>query len=84
MPENSAIATSVASGDQHDTFACIPSPMPQSHDAQKMLEYGQMRFAITRRQQRNEQRSNQQGNQPYDERRGMAITQFTPNTEKRR
>ncbi|CNU26321.1 Uncharacterised protein [Salmonella enterica subsp. enterica serovar Bovismorbificans] len=35
-----------------------------------------MRFAIRRRQQQ-KQTDNQQGNSDTDERRGMAITQFT-------
>lgn len=39
-------------------------------------QYGQMRFALRRRQQQ-KQTDNQQGNSDTDERRGMAITQFT-------
>ncbi|MDI8800030.1 N-acetylmuramoyl-L-alanine amidase, partial [Salmonella enterica subsp. enterica serovar Montevideo] len=45
-----------------------------NRDAPENAQYGQMRFAIRRRQQQ-KQTDNQQGNSDTDERRGMAITQ---------
>lgn len=61
---------------QRQYFHLHTEPYHHNCDAPENAQYGQMRFAIRRRQQQ-KQTDNQQGNSDTDERRGMAITQFT-------